>query len=549
MMKRILTALLALAMLLFATAATAEYSAVGEYPIVPNPGDVEFTFLVVDHPAILDWATNDYITWMYEQTNVKINFETISFQGLQDKLNILLAAGDIPDAVVAMPLTDDQLMRYGMEEGLFMPLNDLIDEHGYYIKEMFEQYPASYKKATMIDGMIYSLPEINDCFHTYTPARMWINEVWLNNLGLEIPTTTDELYDVLVAFRDKDANGNGDPNDEIPFSGCIDNWWSQVDANIMNAFCYYPINLTTIATPNDGLFLENGVVTHSFDNPAFKEGLAYLKKLYDEGLLYSATFNLTRDQLATLVENPDANLVGLSTQGYVNFANLGGERYGEYTAVLPLTGPNGYNNVAADPYVPIYTGFFSISADCKHPEILMKWVDLCYSEEATLRAYFGPLGVAWDWAQEGDIGLDGKPAVYRQLIPWQQTEPQSLHLAQRIPDFRSSRIRLGMADDTTKSIKSADRLETWLQQVAEAYWEYARPECKLPPLKYTVEEADAMVIARTEVDKLIKQSITGFINGTLSIEDDYAKFRGDLDAAGLPLLMEYTQKAYDTQWK
>ena len=45
---------------------------------------------------------------------------------------------------------------------------------------------------------------------------MFINKTWLDNLGLEVPTTLGELKDVLIAFRDNDANGNGDTTDEIP---------------------------------------------------------------------------------------------------------------------------------------------------------------------------------------------------------------------------------------------------------------------------------------------------------------------------------------------
>ena len=530
-------------------ASSSEISAPGEYPIVPNLGDAHLTFLVTDHPAILDWATNDYITWITEQTNVTLDFETVSAEGKLEKLNIILAAGDIPDAVVGIGMTVNQTMRYGQQEGLFIPLNDLIDEHGYYIKDMFNEYPSSKTIATMTDGNIYALPAINDCFHVYMPQRYWMNEVWLDNLGLQVPTTTDELYNVLVAFRDNDANGNGDPNDEIPFSGCNTGWWGQVDTYIMNAFCYYPINLLSYTTDNDGLFLENGVVTHSFDNPAFKEGLTYLNKLYSENLLYSATFNQSLEQLTQLAENPSVNLLGSATSGYVLFATMGGERYGEYTEVLPLTGPGGYKNVVADPYVPYMPGHFAINANCPIPEIAIKWADMCYSQVATINAVWGPQDVAWEWAHEGDVGLDGKPALWRQLIPWQETEPQNLHLVQCVPDYRTDRIRLGLADDLSKPLKSADRLETWLQMVAEAYWEFARPENKIPPLIYTIEEADAMMVSQNEVNNLIKESITGFINGTLDVAKDYDSFRADLDTAGLPLLMEYKQKAYEAQWK
>ena len=68
------------------------------------------------------------------------------------------------------------------------------------------------------DGHIYTLPGKK-------PLRPkgcdtpFINKAWLDRLGLEMPTTVDEWYEVLKAFKEQDANGNGDPNDEIPLTG------------------------------------------------------------------------------------------------------------------------------------------------------------------------------------------------------------------------------------------------------------------------------------------------------------------------------------------
>lgn len=541
-----------LAMLAAVPVAQAEYSAAGEYPIVENYGDVTLTFLVVDHPAILDWYSNDFILWMNEQTNVQLEFEMVSHQDKKEKLNLMLSTGQIPDAIVGggNNLLDDQLIRYGMDEGLLMPLNDLIEENCVYLKQMFEQYPQAEKIATMTDGKIYALPQINDCLHTYMPERMWINTTWLENLGLEMPTTIDEFYDVLVAFRDQDANGNGDPNDEIPLAGNTTGWRTSVEWFIMNSFCYYNVELLKDQTGDFGMFLDGDTVTTSFNDEGFKKGLEFLNKLYDEGLLYSASFNQDNDQMTQLVENPDACLVGCAAGGYAGvWANLGGDRYAQYDPLMPLTGPDGYVNVVCNEYIPIYGGSFAISSECQYPEVAIKWADLCYSQLATLNSYYGPEGEAWCWAEEGDVGLDGEPALYRQLIPWQETEPQSLHLVQQIPDFRDSKIRIGLADDLTKDIKSADRLETLLYQTAVAYQDYARPECKLPPLKFSVEEADAMMVAKTEVDRLQKEYVIGFITGTKDIANDYDTFLAELETAGMQTLIDHYQAAYDAQWK
>ena len=56
----------------------------------------------------------------------------------------------------------------------------------------------------------------------------FINKAWLDQLGLEVPTTTEELYEVLCAFRDNDMNGNGDTTDEIPLELCEKNWAAYV---------------------------------------------------------------------------------------------------------------------------------------------------------------------------------------------------------------------------------------------------------------------------------------------------------------------------------
>lgn len=84
---------------------------------------------------------------------------------------------------------------------------------------------------TAPDGNIYALPSINDCYHCSMAQKMWIYKPWLDKLGLDVPTTTDELYTVLKAFKDKDPNGNGKA-DEVPLTGAPrgSGWYSSIDA-------------------------------------------------------------------------------------------------------------------------------------------------------------------------------------------------------------------------------------------------------------------------------------------------------------------------------
>lgn len=88
---------------------------------------------------------------------------------------------------------------------------------------------------TAPDGNIYALPQINECYHCDNALKLWINKAWLDKLGLQLPTTTEEFYQVMKAFKEQDPNGNG-KNDELPLTGSDEMWAGNVSAFLMNAF-------------------------------------------------------------------------------------------------------------------------------------------------------------------------------------------------------------------------------------------------------------------------------------------------------------------------
>ena len=101
-------------------------------------------------------------------------------------------------------------------------------------KQAFEEIDGLKEYITTPDGNIYSLPNIDGSLHVQYNMKLWINTQWLDNLGLDMPTTTEEFYEVMKAFKEKDANGNGDPNDEIPLSTVTSGAGTQLDGFLMN---------------------------------------------------------------------------------------------------------------------------------------------------------------------------------------------------------------------------------------------------------------------------------------------------------------------------
>ncbi|MBQ4618398.1 MAG: hypothetical protein IJB25_00755, partial [Clostridia bacterium] len=98
------------------------------YKLCENFGDITLKVAVTDLAAIEDWETNAYIKWMEEVTNVDLQFELIPYEGRAEKLGLLLNDADnYPDMFWGVGMTDAMISRFGVDEKMFLPLNDLIE--------------------------------------------------------------------------------------------------------------------------------------------------------------------------------------------------------------------------------------------------------------------------------------------------------------------------------------------------------------------------------------------------------------------------------------
>lgn len=246
-----------------------------------NTDTVELTAILLKHPLTQEAANMEWLQKIEEEAGVDVTYQEISADWDQVK-GTLLASGDVPDLIIgAGGLTDADFVTY---KGLFTNLSEYISEENTpNIYNMFQEKPILEKMSTQLDGNIYSLPK----YQQYWPAtgtRQFINQQWLTNLGLEEPTTLDELYDVLLAFNEQDANENGDPNDEIPMD------WAP-------SFGYYHAlnmlggaGITLSEGSYHGYYADNGVVQNFFTDDRYKELVKFLNKCYSAGLINSEVF-------------------------------------------------------------------------------------------------------------------------------------------------------------------------------------------------------------------------------------------------------------------
>ena len=524
-------------------------NAPGELPIVKSPVTLKVVYSTTN-----DLSENYAAQYIAERTGVSFEWLVSPADQYKEKLNLMMASGEKMDLIIpgnnaAARLTKVEEFKYA-SQGMLTPLNEYIDHSSKYVKELYESDPAYYEAMTAPDGKIYSFQTVHTAerpgtYHGTASYKMWLNTTWLDRLGLEMPTTTEEFYNVLKAFKEQDANGNGDPNDEIPLSTCTSGANVQIDGFLMNAFTYNdpnPNNTTPYMRVND-----EGKIEASVMDSQYREGLRYLNRLYNEGLLYPDSFTQDRATQTALNESSDVARIGaLPAQhcGYLVASMTKSDRWMEYEAVPPLKGPQGVQltpqpHSSADVFP---SGLIPTSSE--HPEVAFRLIDAMYTDEFNLVINKGEENVAWRWAVDGELALNGKPAVITSLtVP----EDSPYFGNMNLPGFPSvSATIMDTAQEQDPKAPNGAGHEIVLYRATEMMEPYKVPmKNVIPNFYYITEENEQISSYKATINPYIQESIARFITGDLSLDNDWDAFLNELNALGMQEYIGVIQSGYD----
>lgn len=514
-----------------APTAASTISEKGVFPV--STEKIELTCFAMKPSTIEDLDTNLFTTELEELTNVHLNWQTTTDDGLKEKRNILFASGDYPDIMLSAKITPEEQMLYG-SQGVLIPLNDLIDQYCVELPRLFEEIEWLRPAITAPDGNIYSLPQINECYHCTMAQKLWINSDWLKKLNLEMPTTTDEFEAVLKAFKTQDPNGNSKA-DEIPLSGAITGWNTGVSEFLMNAFIY-----------NDGtqegyrVRMLDGKVDFVPNKDEFRDGLRWLNKLYSEGLIDQAAYTQPSDQFKQLGMNEPDVLLGAGAAGSPgSFSKIGSDRSNMYEALAPLKGPNGVQTCYHNPY-GYNVGAVSITSANKNPIETIKWIDYLYSEAGTRRGNEGREGEEWVKPAEGTKGINGEQAAWKRNVSLQDIQNitwQGMDLGAVTSHYRLSEV----AGDPTTVEGFESRL---YNETAEKYAPYKEANV-FPPVFIPADLIDEMAQLKSPIMDYVKQSMAKFVTGSMDIEKEWDSYVEGLNKLKVDRYVELLQTAYD----
>lgn len=505
----------------------------GQLPI--SEEKIKLTVFVVARPKTDDFTNNEFTKWLEEQTNIELEFITAAANEKDQKLNLLMASGDYPDIIMNAHFSMDTQTLYG-EDGILIPLNDLIEKYGVETKRVFDEAPGLKEQISDLSGNIYSLPSYSVNYHMTHMYKMWIYEPWLDAVGMDMPTTTEEFYQVLKAFKEQDPNGNGEA-DEIPLAGST-RFSMNLDGFLLNPFVYNSNESGTVR-----LILKNGKIESIYDADGLKEGLKYINKLYSEGLISPQSFTQDKNQIIQMGENPDTVILGAAPGLHMGFmSQLNGEsgRWAEYKTVPPLKGPSGLQQST---YTPTEGRFvFNITDACEYPVEAFMLGDFLYSEEASLRSVRGRPDVEWTFEAEGMENYKGEPALWKALIPVGKQD-MNVHWHQ------TGNYYIGGDFQLRQAVGEEDILVRTLYSETETNYDPYRPEegVRVPSLIIRSEDLDEYADLKVTLRDYYTESVAKFIIGAWNFEEDWNTYVEELNKIGLDRYLELSQEAYDAK--
>lgn len=378
----------------------------------------------------LDDETDPVIQELNKKFNIKINIVTSPYETWIEKYNIFVTSGDIPDlSITTGPGTAN--FNDWAKQGIYMDLSELYKTKCPNIQKYLSNDIIEAHK--MDGGKLYGIPK-----HSISDSSFAIRNDWLKKLNLPMPTTLDELYNVLKAFRDQDPDGNKKAD---TFGLISEDTLNTVNFVFRSFGCSVPPPMgNSLSWIPDG----KGGLTSPLLDAGMKDAIVYMTKLYRDKIL-DQEWMLTKSQAYNdKLFTGKVGFMSSSFQQMISFTESkikANDPAVELAILDGVKGPTGLN------VRPMSTGFYmvsSISTKAKNPEKILEFIDFLMSEEGDTMIRYGIEGLTYKKV-DGKIVRDEEAAKkygmeaghpFRQIMQPQiikvlpETDPRSAQLAE-----------------------------------------------------------------------------------------------------------------------
>ncbi|OZG68132.1 type 2 periplasmic-binding domain-containing protein [Bifidobacterium eulemuris] len=405
------------------------------------------------------------------------------------------------------------------------------------VEAFLEEQPDAEGMVTTPDGKMYTLPRYFGQEYKASGQHLFINKTWLDKLGLQVPTTWDELFDVMEAFKTQDPNGNGQA-DEIPYAmRNLDmtgmGWWSP----------FLFLNSTGITTQFNnspsryGQYVKDGKIGNYMVEDEYREVIEFLHTIIEKG--YSPKDSLTQESskyYASLQGDNGVATVGLAITNTTDAFGTGDSAVAAQYEAIPW--PASSEGVTAVADYSQDAGAFedygvAMSAEVKNKDAALKIIDAMYSEEGSILAKYGNS----DWiTKDGDHTYTINPDYFTQ-----DANAKTPYLADRFAGWISDEVTLN-GDTGAEKLKNTDAV--YADQLAAVGDNYL-------PITIVPSDEDSTTISNNVANIMsaaLTQSASWIQDGGLD-DASWNAFVENLKGLGVDENNELYQKWYDEALK
>ena len=453
-----------------------------------------------------------------EATGVDIEFQHPAIGQVSEQFNLLMSKQTLPDMIEYSWITYPGGPTKAIDDGVIIPLNDIIDQYCPNLKAYLEANPEIDRMVKTDDGTYYCFPFIRGDESLLCNTGPMIRQDWLDDLGLEVPTTVDEWYEALKAFKEEKGA-------TAPFTY----QYSSKGLTDYNPFA------GAFGAIRDFFLDEDGKVIYGAVQEGYKNYLMEMNKWMEEGLIDPDLATLTSDQVSAKITNGSAG----ASFGWA------GSNMGTWIASGQSTDPN--YNLVPTPYPTLkegetpkfgrrennYPGAGSvvITTSCENVELAARFLDYGYSEEGHMMFNFGIEGESYNM-------VDGKP-VYTDMILHNE---DGLSITATLGGYTRANTSGPFVQDKEYITQyysypaQAATLDLWSATDAKNY--------VLPPITPTVDESKEPAQIMNEIATYRDEMTLKFILGTESF-DNWDTYVSTIESMGLDRALEIENAALD----
>ncbi len=472
--------------------------------------------MAVFRPQHADYDEMPIIDEINALANVTVEWDLVPDASLNEKKNVALSTGDIPDFIMGI-LTSEDLQK---NTPMFIPL----DEYSAFTPNtnaIMAADEAVLPYMQLPDGHYYSLPFWHEKPYEGAYNDLYINQTWLDAVGMEVPNTIEEFEAMLVAFKNEDPNGNGEA-DEIPLSFILNH-------NYFGLFGMYG-TFGSIDNTNR-LHIKDGEVYFTADKEEWKEATKWFNSLYEQDLLDVEGFSQDRSVLFAKGAT-EPKTIG-SLHAFLIDNVVGADSVADYTYAMPMehTNGDGGRTVRFNPNPISNRAITVVSQNAESPERLIYWLDLAMAPEYSLQTTYGIFdkqlidSTVPEYTYEFAIAPDGMS----------QDDYRYKDAPAAFPSYVDAELYA-----TIKPAPDVERKISYMDESAE----YLTDEW-IPPVIFTEEEVDELATISVAITDYVLQQQAAFITGQVDIDAEWDNYVAQLQTLNVDRYVEIYQAATD----